>query len=98
MVKMIECVKQMAKDFCELCEKLTETSNAPAAEHLFNVRDDMDKLDEEHAQQFHTFAAKGSFLCKRTRPDAQTAIAHLTTWTSKPDKCDWMKLVHMMQG
>ena len=48
------------------------------------------------ASDFHTFTAKGLFVCKRGRPDVQTAIAFLTTQVKEPDEDDWKKLVRMM--
>ena len=44
----------------------------------------------------HTHTAKGSFACKRGRPDTQTAMAFLTTRVTEPDEDDWKKLLHSM--
>jgi hypothetical protein len=42
----------------------------PAANHLFEVNEDGEKLlDEETAQLFHHYVAKLLFLCKWPRPD-----------------------------
>jgi len=41
----------------------------PAAEHLFQVNEKADKLNETKSEEFHTTVAKLLFLCKRTRPD-----------------------------
>ena len=43
-------------------------------------------------EDFHTFMAKGLFLCKRARPDIQTTIEFLTTRVQKPDVDGWKKL------
>ena len=45
-------------------EKLTSTAATPAAHHLFNVCDNVSKLDNKKATLFHTITAKGLFLCK----------------------------------
>ena len=48
------------------------------------------------SSDFHTFKAKGLFVCKRGRPDIQTAIAFLVTRVKEPDQDDWKKLMRMM--
>ena len=63
-----------------------------AASHLFTVNDECDKLAEETAQRFHTIVAKLLFVCKRSRPDIQVAVAFLTTRVISPDEDDWKKL------
>lgn len=70
----------------------------PAAEHLFQVRDDAVKLSEKKAKVFHNFAARGLFATKRSRPDIHTAIAFLTTRVREPDEDDWKKLQRMMRN
>ena len=47
-------------------------------------------------EDYHTFVAKSLFLCKRGRPDIQTAVAFLTTRVQEPDVDDWKKLVRML--
>jgi hypothetical protein len=56
-------------------------SATPAANHLFEVNPDTDNmlLDHDNAEFFHTNMAKLLFLCKRVRPDIQTAVSLLTT-------------------
>jgi hypothetical protein len=69
----------------------------PAANHLFVVNEDGEKLDEETAQLFHHFVAKLLFLCKRARPDTQTAVAFLYTRVKAPDRDDYKKLARVMK-
>ena len=64
--------------------------------HLFDVRDDVKVLDEKKAVIFHNMVARGLFLCKRARPDIQTAVAFLATRVSQPDIDDWKKLCRMI--
>ena len=40
--------------------------------------------------------AKALFLCKRARPDIQTAVAFLTTRVKNADMDDWKKLLRLM--
>jgi hypothetical protein len=69
----------------------------PAGEHLFAVNEDAEKLSEEEAQAFHHLVAKALFLCKRGRPDIQTAVAFLCTRVKEPDVDDNKKLKRMIQ-
>ena len=76
---------------------INKSAATPASQHLFEVRDDCKKLDDKHANLFHTITAKGLFACKRARPDIQTAIAFLTTRVVEPDQDDWKKLERLLQ-
>ena len=42
--------------------------------------------------EFHHIVARLFFLCKRVRPDLQTAAAFLCTRVKKPDTDDYKKL------
>jgi hypothetical protein len=39
---------------------------------------------------------KGMFLCKQGRQDIQPSIAYLATRVQNPDKCDWGKLIKII--
>jgi hypothetical protein len=69
----------------------------PVANHLFDVNEDGEKLDEETAQVFHHFVAKLLFLCKRVRPDIQTSVAFLCTRVKVPDCDNYKKLGRTMK-
>jgi len=64
----------------------------PAAEHLFTVSEEAPKLSKDEAEIFHSITAKLLFLCKRGRPDIQTAVAFLCTRVQHPDVDDKKKL------
>jgi hypothetical protein len=55
------------------------------------------KLDSTSADMFHHNTAKLLFLCKRARPDIQTAVAFLCTRVQKPDVDDYKKLGRVMR-
>ena len=55
-----------------------------------------DELNEKMKSDSHTHTAKGSFACKRGRPDIQTAMAFLTTRVTEPDEDDWKKSLRSM--
>ena len=80
----------------EFDHELLKSAKTPAAEHLFKTNNNCEKINEKMAADFHTFTAKGLFLCKRGRPDIQTAIAFLTTRVKEPDQDDWKKLLRMV--
>eukprot|EP00957_Ditylum_brightwellii_P212308 15367176-Ditylum_brightwellii.AAC.4 len=88
-VIMSEYLKEIIEDFPEVIQG-TVTSSASA--HLFNVDEKGKLLDEILARQFHTSTAKLIFVCKRARPDIQTAVAFLTTQVKFHNKNNWKKL------
>eukprot|EP00957_Ditylum_brightwellii_P158588 12071421-Ditylum_brightwellii.AAC.1 len=90
-IGMIKYIKKIHEKFPE---KIKSVAVTPAAEHLFEVRDDnKDKLlPEEQALAFHCTAAQLLFLSARTRPDIQTPVSFLCTRTRAPDEDDWGKL------
>jgi hypothetical protein len=81
----------------ELPEDMSGEAATPAANHLFQVNEDAVKLDEESAPLYHHKVAKLLFLCKRARPDVQTAVAFMTTRVQQPDVDDYKKLRRPMQ-
>ncbi|KAG7356172.1 enoyl-CoA hydratase [Nitzschia inconspicua] len=73
-------------------ELLKGIPTTPAANHLFDIDDNAEKLDSQQAITFHHLVAKLLYLCKRARPDLQLAVAFLTTRVQSPDVDDWKKL------
>ena len=75
----------MMKDFIQglldeyLGEQMKGALATLAANHLFNVNPDCNKLVEEKVSQFHHLTAKLLYLSKRAHPDLQTAVSFLTT-------------------
>ena len=49
----------------------------------------MNKHDNKMAEMYHHLTAKLQYLCKRARPELQTAISFLMTWVTQPDEDDW---------
>jgi hypothetical protein len=92
-IDMVDYVKNMVSDFNYEIKKSAKT---PAADHLFKINNNCKKLNKTMAEDFHTFVAKGLFVCKRARPDIQTAIVFLTTRVTNPDEDDWKKLIRLM--
>jgi hypothetical protein len=73
-----------------------DVAKTPAADSLFNLGTGM-KLDTKRSEIFHTFVAKGLFLCKRARPNIQQAISVLCTRVKDPNQADWEKLMRVMK-
>jgi hypothetical protein len=73
-------------------EKMDGTATLPAAEHLFQIQDNIELLDESNSEFFHATVAKLLFLCKRGRPNIQTAIAFLCTRVQQPTRHGYNKL------
>ena len=76
----------------EMPDDMAGVAPTPAANHLFDVNTDAPKLNEAKKEFFHHVVAQLLFLCKRARPDIQTAIAFLCTRVQKPDVDDNKKL------
>jgi hypothetical protein len=93
-ILMINYVKGMLSN---LPDEMNGEGARPAANHLFQVNLDAKKLDKETAQFFHHNVAKLLFLCKRARPDVQTAVAFLTTRVKEPNIDGYKKLGRIMQ-
>ena len=70
---------------------------SPAPKHLFEVSPHAIPLDKKKAELFHHYTAKLLFLCKRARPDIQTAVAFLMTRVKGPDVDDYKKLRRVMR-
>jgi len=95
-INMTEHIKTILTDFPE---EITGIKTTPAAEHLFQVRDEGEAhfLPEEQATAFHHAVAQLLFLSARARRDIQPATAFLTTRVKRPDEDDWGKLKRLLQ-
>ena len=94
-IKMIDYLENMLED---LPADMRGVATTPAANHLFDVNTKNPiYLDEEKSGLFHHVVANTLFLCKRARPDVQTAVAFLCTRVRAPDQDDYKKLTRMMQ-
>jgi hypothetical protein len=94
-INMTKYVKNMLNNFpMKLGKK--DVAKTPARDNLFNLGTGA-KLDTKRAEIFHTFVAKGLFLCKRARPNIQQAILVLCTRVRDPNQADWEKLMRVMK-
>jgi hypothetical protein len=96
------CVKVDMTDYVtkildETPEDMEGTATSPASAHLFKIIEGIELLDETTSELFHATVAKLLFLCKRARPDVQTAIAFLCTRVQHPTKHDYNKLARVIK-
>ena len=91
---MIDYVQQMLDEFPVKFTEKDSVAN-PAATDLFEVGNG-ELLDAKTKKEFHTFTAKGLFLCGRARLDIKQVIAVLCTRVQNANQNDWNKLVRLM--
>ena len=94
---MINVLDYAEKMLADLPEEMNGVSPTLAADHLLDVDANQTKVNVKRAQFFHTYVAKALFLCKRARPDLQTAVAFLCTRVKSCDGDDYKKLKRMLQ-
>eukprot|EP00980_Cylindrotheca_fusiformis_P000255 scaffold55_cov113-Cylindrotheca_fusiformis.AAC.2 len=85
-ILMKDYLTEAINDFTEDCSRRAVT---PAANHLFRVNKNAEKLDEEDRKLLHSITAKLLFVPRRARLDIQVAIAFLTSRVTKADRDDW---------
>jgi hypothetical protein len=93
-IKMLDYVDKM---LAYLPAEMDGEAPSSAANHLITVNDDQIKVNENNSQFFNTCVAKKLFLCKRARPDLQTAVAFFSTRVKSCDEDDYKKLIRMLQ-
>jgi hypothetical protein len=87
------CIKGMIEEFpCQI----KATTTTPWTEKSLKVQEDSKKLDEEQRSIFHTFVMKGTFVCKRARPDVDPGIGFLSSRVNEANEDDWKKLLRVM--
>ena len=91
---MEDYIKEMLE---ELPEEMNGTAPAPAASHLFDMDETAEILPNYLADLYLHNTAKLLFLCKRARPDLQTAVSFLCTRVKKPDVDNYKKLCQTMR-
>jgi hypothetical protein len=94
-INMTKYVGNMLNNFPVKLRK-KDVAKTPAGDNLFNLGTGA-KLDTKRAEIFHTFVAKGLFLCKRARPNIHQAISVLCTRVRDPNQADWEKLMRVMK-
>ena len=70
-------------------EELEGKVTSPAQHHLFQVNKDVEPLDKNKKEIFHSVTAKLLYLVKPARPDLETLVSFLTMRVTKSDVDDW---------
>ena len=81
---IISMTTYVAKILNNASEGMTGQVSTLVMKHLFKVKSQTEKLEEERA-----LTAKLVFYCERVYPDIQTAVACLTTQVMNPDVKEW---------
>ena len=92
----VNMVKYVHDTWTMFPEELDGKVATPAAEHLFEVREDAPALEEGRRQTFHTIVSRSLFMGKKARPDVQPTVAFLCTRVKEADNDDWKKLRRLM--
>jgi hypothetical protein len=72
-------------------------AKTPAADNLYETREDTPMASTEVSEWFHTQVAKLLYLAKRTKPECLTAVAYLTTRVTKCNLDDVVKLIRLIK-
>jgi hypothetical protein len=92
-VDMSDYVKTIIAD---MPADMVGKASTPAANHLFEVRENGVKLGQEKSDAFHKIVMQLQYLSQRGRPDIRTAVSFLCKRTSAPDEDDYKKLTRVM--
>ncbi len=69
---------------------------SPATVHLFHCDENAPSLTEEKSDQFHSIIQKLLYICKRARPDVESAVSYLCMRVSAPNIDDDNKLTRVL--
>jgi hypothetical protein len=68
---MYDCLEDILS---EMPDDMNGTAPTPASDHLFQVEDDLQALNDKESDFFHLTTARLLFAAKRARPDLQVAV------------------------
>lgn len=95
----VSMFKHMDVAFDEFPEEVKGKAATPAANHLFDPREDGARLlPPEQASAFHHSSAQLLYVGSRARRDILTAVSFLTTRMKKPDADDWGQFKRVMKS
>ena len=93
-IDMIDYVKTVIS---EMPEDMVGKAPTPAANHLFDIREDPVKIEQEKADTYHKMVMQLQYLSQWARPDLRTAVSFLNKRVSAPDEDDYKKLTRVMR-
>ena len=74
------------------CMNIRGTATTPALPDLFDIDENLPKLEKERMDEFHSHVAKILYIAKRTRPDLLLAVQFLAQRVGAANEVDWKKL------
>jgi hypothetical protein len=92
-IAMNEMVSEIVES---LGEEINGTIGTPAAQNLFSVRPEAEKLASDKSDLFHSIVAKLLYVAKRARPDILTSVCFLATRVKDSTVDDWKKLKRVL--
>ena len=92
----IEMKQQLLEAIEIVGEPVDDKVSTPANKKPFEIDDEAETLIGNKSRIFHSTVAKLLYLCKRGKPDIETAVAFLYTRVSKSDVHDWKKLLRVL--
>jgi hypothetical protein len=92
-INMSEYVRMALHD---LPDSMMGAAITPAANHLFEINEDSEKLDHEQKGIFVHYVMQLLYLSQRGQPDIRTAISFLCTQLRQPNDDDFKKLVQVL--
>jgi hypothetical protein len=87
----------ISKIIKEFPEEIVGKSATPARNHLFKIREDGCKLDDEMADAFHHTVYQLLFAANCAHRDIQTTVSFLITRVQSPDEDIWEKLKRILK-
>jgi hypothetical protein len=93
----INMTEYLLKVIAGFPEEIVGKAATPAGDHLFKVRDEGWKLNDEQVDAFHHTVYQLLFAANRAQRDIQTAVSFLTTRVQAPDEDDWGKLKRVLK-
>ena len=93
-IDMIDYITDVLRD---APQDMDGTAITLATNNLFQINETSPSLNPDNDEIFHHFITKLLFLCKRDRPDIQTAITYLCTRVQNPNDDVWMKLTRVIK-
>ena len=88
----LEMIEQLNEAIEAFGEVITGTAATPSKPYLFSVREDVELLNKEKSEIFHSVVMKLLYVMKRARPDLETTVAFLSTRVSRSTIDNWYKL------
>jgi Reverse transcriptase (RNA-dependent DNA polymerase) len=93
-VDMSDYVKAVIAD---MPQDMIGKAVTPAANHLFDIRENSVPIEKEKADAFHKTVMQLQYLSQRARPDIRTAVSFLCKRLSAPDLDNYKKLTRVMR-